>query len=254
MDMRLKDVFIGRWDTYFTGAELPIVFWYTDDSSSGEQVSTSANHHCLICNLTAVRKGKILRFDSDSVRCGGGKRMLGFVNSFAPNFEYFLSCGIEGTMEGERYKKSPELVREFIKRSSSLSAPAQSIVFKRWDLLEEPDNPAAVVFFATADVLSGLFTLANYDQVEPDGVYAPFTSGCGSIVQYPMIEGGSERPRAILGMFDVSARPCVPSDVLTFTVPMKKFAVMVGNMDESFLTTPSWGKVLKRISHGNPVT
>ena len=254
MDMRLKEAFIERWNASFTGAELPIVFWYTDDPSSGEAVTPSANHHCLICTLAAVRKGKSLRFDIDSVLCGGGKRMLGFVATYRPNFEYFLSCGIEGKMEGERYKKSPELVRESLKRSPSFTAPAKYIVFKRWDLLEEPDNPAAVVFFATADVLSGLFTLANYDQVEPDGVYAPFTSGCGSIVQYPMIEGGSERPRAILGMFDVSARPCVPSDVLTFTVPMKKFAVMVGNMDESFLTTPSWGKVLKRISHGNPVT
>jgi len=30
-------------------------------------------------------------------------------------------------------------------------------------------------------------------------------------------------------------------------VPTKKFAQMVKNMDESFLTTSSWGKVKKRI-------
>jgi len=140
------------------------------------------------------------------------------------------------------------LVRDSLKRSPSFSAPAKYIVFKRWDFLEKSDDPAVVIFFATADVLSGLFTLANFDQAEPDGVYAPFSSGCGSIVQYPMIEGRSERPRAVLGMFDVSARPRVPSDLLTFAAPIKKFAVMVGNMDESFLGTPSWKKVLKRIS------
>jgi len=56
-----------------------------------------------------------------------------------------------------------------------------------------------------------------------------------------------------LGMFDVSARPCVPTDVLTFSVPMKRFIRMVGNMEESFLITNSWRKVLKRIrsTHGN---
>jgi len=28
---------------------------------------------------------------------------------------YFLSCGLPGTVEGERYKKSPELVRAWSK-------------------------------------------------------------------------------------------------------------------------------------------
>jgi hypothetical protein len=49
-------------------------------------------------------------------------------------------------------------------------------------------------------------------------------------------------------MFDVSARPWVPEDVLTFSVPMNKFIGMVGNMEESFLITPSWSKVNKRIN------
>jgi len=48
-------------------------------------------------------------------------------------------------------------------------------------------------------------------------------------------------------MFDVSARPFVPADVLTFAVPMKKFESMVENMDESFLITESWAKVKNRI-------
>jgi len=41
-----------------------------------------------------------------------------------PHFEYFLSCGIPGKLEGERYKKSPELVKEFrarIKRDKGCS-------------------------------------------------------------------------------------------------------------------------------------
>lgn len=38
-------------------------------------------------------------------------------------------------------------------------------------------------------------------------------------------------------MFDISARPLVEKDVLTFAAPMKKFQTMVANMDESFLIT-----------------
>jgi hypothetical protein len=46
----------------------------------------------------------------------------------------------------------------------------------------------------------------------------------------------------------VSARPCVPPGILTFSAPINKFASMVEDMDESFLITPSWEKVQKRIS------
>jgi hypothetical protein len=48
-------------------------------------------------------------------------------------------------------------------------------------------------------------------------------------------------------MFDVSARPYVNKEELTFAVPMAKFRRMVGSMEESFLVTPSWAKVKKRI-------
>ena len=104
-----------------------------------------------------------------------------------------------------------------------------------------------MIFFAAPDVLSGLFTLASYDEAEPNGVFAPFGSGCSSIVQYPYLERKSVRPRAVVGMFDVSARPFVPANTLTFSVPMTKFVKMVENMDESFLITNSWRAVQKRI-------
>jgi hypothetical protein len=114
-------------------------------------------------------------------------------------------------------------------------------------MLEEQDNPEVVIFFAQPDVLSGLFTLAGFDVAEPDGVISPFAAGCGTIVQYPYLEKDKERPRGVIGMFDVSARPFVPANMLTFSVPMNKFARMVENMEESFLITESWNKVQKRI-------
>jgi hypothetical protein len=150
-------------------------------------------------------------------------------------------------MEGERYKRSPELVERYLESQPTFEAPARNIVFERWDNLDENGSPEVVVFFATPDVLSGLFTLANFDEVDPQAVIAPFGSGCASIVYHPYQELQSERPRAVLGMFDVSARPCVPRDVLTFAVPWPKFVDMVDQMDESFLITNSWHKVRSRI-------
>lgn len=91
-------------------------------------------------------------------------------------------------MEGERDKKSPELLLQAVNHMPKMEAPCQFITWKRWDKLEEYDAPEVVVFFATPDILSGLFTLANFEEAEPNGVLAPFSSGCGSIVSYPYLE------------------------------------------------------------------
>ena len=247
MDINVKEKFEALWKKYFNGAELPVVFYYTDHPNRKELVQHSSGHRCLIFDLQEVRKGKTLTFSVDSLGCPGGKRYLGFMDTISPNFEYFLSYGIPRKLEGERYKKTPELVKELMKNIPKFKAPLEFIVFKRWDKIKETDNPEVIIFFCKPDVLSGLFTLANFDEVEPNGIFAPFSAGCGSIVQYPYLERESDRQRGVLGMFDISARPYVQENVLTFSVPVNKFVKMADNMEESFLITPSWNKVAGRI-------
>jgi len=247
MDVRFKEEFVVLWKRFFGEAELPITFYYTNEEGHAELVKPGSVHRCVIAALQLVRNGKALCFDVESIGCFGGRRYLGFRSEIRPNFEYFLSCGIPGKMEGERYKKTPEIAAESVKLAPAFEAPARFIVFKRWDLLDVLDEPDVVIFFARPDVLSGLFTLSNFDETEPNGVFAPFSSGCSSIVQYPFLEKNSARQRAILGLFDISARPFVPENTLSFSVPMRKFERMVHNMEESFLTTNSWKAVKKRI-------
>ena len=244
MDMKLKQRFSELWQEYFPGGELPIAFAYADRGDPHRPAQ-----RCVICDLSNVRNGRSLTFDVDSVGCGGGRRYLGFVQTLRPNFEHFLSCGIPGEMEGERYKKSPELVTESLVHQPPFVAPGRYVVFKRWDMLTADDDPAVVIFFAPPDVLSGLFTLANFDEASPCGVIAPFGAGCASIVYFPYHELQAGQ-RAVLGMFDVSARPCVPGGVLTFAVPWPRFVRMVDNVPQSFLITRTWEKVRERIGQG----
>jgi len=245
MNVALKEMFVRLWKEYFDDAELPIVFYYTDEEKVDENDLTTSGQ-CLIANLVKVRKGIPLRFGIDSIGCPGGRRYAGFSETISKDFEYFLSCGIPGIVEGERYKKSPELVRKVMKRFPKFKAPNEFIVFKRWDQLDESDEPEVVIFFAEPDVLAGLFTLANFDEIE-EGVIAPFGSGCSSIVMHPYLEIDNKKPRCVTGMFDISARPYVNSDIITFAVPMAKFTRMVENIQESFLITPTWEKIRKRI-------
>ena len=247
MDIRLKEDFLDRWKKYFDGAELPITCWYTDDEGAAERAESAKGQRCFIADLAKIRRGESLQFDVTAIGCSGGKRYLGFTQDVPPDFEHFLSCGITEILEGIRIKKSPELVKEFETRSPSFTAPARHIVFKRWDILGEADDPQVAVFFAPPDVLSGLYTLAGFDEADLNVVYCPFCSGCGSIVKFPFLEIDASHPRAVLGMFDVSARPFVPGSTLSFAIPMNKFAAMINNMDESFLITKSWEAVQRRM-------
>jgi hypothetical protein len=152
-------------------------------------------------------------------------------------------------MEGERYKKDPETVLELMKNAPKLKAPTSWLIAKPFEKLDIDDYPEIILFFATPDVLAGLFTLANFDRSDLYGVKSPFSAGCGSIIQYPLLENKSENPDCILGMFDSSARPYVPAGTLSFAIPMKRFETLVGYMDDSFLTTDTWKVIKKRISN-----
>ena len=247
METELKEHFQKLWKQYFPGAEWPIAFYYTDDAGHGKPAPAADEWRCLIGDLAAVRKGNSLCFEADSIGCGGGRRYLGYAHDIQEGFEFFLSCGIPGKMEGIRLKKTPELVSESIMRQPLFEAPARYIVFKRWDRLDEGDEPLAVIFFASGDAMAALHSLATFDESDTNAVIAPSGSGCSSIVYHPYRELDSDRPRAVIGMFDISARPYVPAATLTFAVPWPKFVTMAGNMAESFLITEGWDKIKKRI-------
>ena len=253
MDEQIRDRFLTLWPGFFPDTDLPVTFEITDTPRDVTHAPVPGGWRCLVCDLHKVRKGASLFFDDLSVTCQGGKIYSGFQKTRSPEFRYFISYGKEGVVRGERYKKTPEMVDETTHRMESLPSEGKGLLFKRWDKLDGNDNPEVAIFFARPEVLSGLFTLANFDQVEPDGVICPFGSGCSSIIHYPWLEQQKERPRAVLGMFDPSARKCIAADLLSFAVPMKKFTVMIADMEESFLTTETWETVRKKIRQSNTV-
>lgn len=102
-------------------------------------------------------------------------------------------------------------------------------------------------FFATADVIAGLFTLASYDSTEQDAVISPFEAGCTGIIYHPLREERQGTGHAIIGMFDLSARKCIKKDIISFAVPISKFIQIINQMEESFLITDTWSKIQQRI-------
>ncbi|MBN1212971.1 MAG: DUF169 domain-containing protein [candidate division Zixibacteria bacterium] len=249
MDLKIKAAFTEKYSRLLPGAELPVTFYFTDNP--GEIPLSPAldeeDWKCFICQLGRVRNGQPTAFGLRAIGCSGAKRALGFEQEIRPNFEYFLSCGLAGHIEGIRYKKTPALVKAIQEAQPAYEAPARYAVFKRWDGLEAEDEPTAVIFFAAPDKLSALFSLVNFDEPTPFGVIAPSCAGCSSIVYYPYHEAQKPDPKAVLGMFDISARPCVHPNILTLAVPYARFERLAANMDESFLIAEQWNKIRDRI-------
>ena len=245
MKLEKRDKFLGLWAKYFNNAELPITFQYSDEDKNALIPEDPGGHRCVIAQLLKVRKGESLCFLDRSVTCIGGKRYLMFSDSMPPGFECYISHYPDG--HGERYKLFPGQVTSFWDNLPKLPTKGEHLVFKRWDKLGENDEPDAVIFFATPDVLSGLFTLTCFDSTAEDAVIAPFGAGCTNIVYYPYREQLKGSNRAVLGLMDPSARKLAKSDLVTFSIPMTKFMKMIDQMEESFLVTDTWKIIQKRI-------
>jgi uncharacterized protein (DUF169 family) len=228
--------------------EHPLAAFYSNHKP-GEGLSPKEKGHlCMFALLKRARQqGETVYFDAEHVGCFGGGYYMGFQATPMPKIEYFLSCGIPGEMEGERYIKRPETAKEYFASVQPRKAPGKYCVFKPFNRVSAPEEPEVIIFFASPDALAGLFTLTNYAAERFDAVRIPFSSGCGAILAHPLKEAEKKNPQAILGLFDVSARPFVEREILTLAMPTQLFLSLLDNQEESFLITKSWETVRRRI-------
>lgn len=225
--------------------ESPIGVYYSNERPEG-MMPNEGIQGCIIGFLKNVRKdGKIVYFDKDHYGCPGAAYYMGFREVPRQNIEYFLSYGIPGEMEGERYIKTPELARKYFNKMKPRPAPGKFCIFKPIDKFKQNEIPEVVIFFVTLDLLSGLFTLTNYALEKTDAIMTPFGSGCSTILTYPIKDESSSY--AFIGMFDVSARPMVEENIITLSMSYSIFNKLLENVSGSFLETESWKKVFRRI-------
>ena len=193
--------------------------------------------------IGAIRKvcdGKPLTLSADNVLCGGGS----LYTAFAPmpdRVPVFVS-------EVEHYKQNQEQVKAYINQLDIQLSEKPYLNFIRIDQLESLKEMEGMLFFATPDVLSGLCSWAFYDSNDDDAVCTRFASGCCSIMTFATKENAAGGRRCFIGMLDPSARPLVPKNELTFTIPMCRFKEMLDTMEQSALFQKAYSIVRKRIN------
>lgn len=251
MDQTLQARFTTLWTKYFPGEDLPIGFYF-----SREVPQTPANLRCVLAALPRVRRGETVILTEASIQCFGAKAYLGYDQAaHVPSkegepytfTEQFLSTGIPGQVPGERIKQSPEVCRQMYGTVPVLIPPEKTLVFKRWDKFEAGEEPEVVIFCGTGDMISGLYGLVSYDRADQFALVAPWGSGCSSLISDPYLEVGKDQPRAILGLLDVAGRPFSGGDELSIALPLTRLAEIVDFMEGSFLDTPAWEQVRRRM-------
>lgn len=220
----------------------PIAILFSNEKPQDALEFTEGRWGCAVAMLTAAAKGRTAVFSRTTYGCPGGGMGLGLTEQFPEGFENFLSTG------NEAFKKTPELVRDFMDTLPLMDIPEQYVVFKPLQEIElSEEDPRVIVFYANPDQLSALFVLANYGRIGTDNVISPFASGCQSVCLIPVNEAKKQHPSAVIGMLDIAARQFIDEDLLTFSVPFSMFREMEDNVQGSFLDKPEWNKLAKRI-------
>lgn len=201
---------------------------------------------CVVSMINAAAKGRSAALTEATVACPGGKGGTGF-KPLEPGFiEYFLSVGGKGPKEGEFYKESPELARDYVEKMPRIEAK-EYLVLKPLSEVSGDDKINSVVFLVNADQLSALITLANYDQKAEGDVSIRFGAGCAQSLLFSMADEDEGKGTCTIGLTDPSARACIDKNTLSFSIPYSRFQEMEAKADGSFLSKATWQKLSERL-------
>ena len=256
----------------------PVALIWTDERHEGALQYKAGKFGCVMWLVTSAAKGRPAICDADTCGCFGGGVGLGFGNMYVKvpggmeGFSYFLSVGYEkwalggaiaeqmkpfmsaevydNFVHGERYFHSPKEVRKFVEMLPMTEIPARYVLFKQLaEVREAQEKPQVVIFFADPDQLAALVVLANYRRGDNENVVIPYAAGCQTIGIYPYREAQSERPKAVVGLTDITVRLHIRKqlgpNLVTFAVPIRLFDEMEANLDGSFVERPVWQEIME---------
>ena len=234
--MEIREFIQNFKEAFGEKAQLPLLFGYSDKPIA----DTEKIGGCFFKGLQAAREGTPVSLSIEVIGCGGGKLYTGFTD-MPERVPGFVSLK-------EKYKKAPEMVADYVNGLNMKRTEKPYLDFTRIDKAESFEGTEGVMFYATADMLSGLCGWAFYDTNEPDAVVSMFGSGCSTVVSMTVVENEKKGHRCFLGLLDPSVRPWVGKNELSFTIPFSRFVPMMETMKDTFLFgSHAWEKVKQRL-------
>jgi len=234
--MEIQEFIQNYKEVFGEKVQLPLLFGY----SAKPIADTEKIGGCFFKVLQAARGGAPVSLSIEVIGCGGGKLYTGFTD-MPERVPGFVSLK-------EKYKKTPELVVDYVNGLGMKRTEKQYLNFIRIDKAESFEGTEGVMFYATPDMLSGLCGWAFYDTNEPDAVVSKFGSGCSTVVSMTVVENEKKGHRCFIGLLDPSVRPWVGKNELSFTIPFSRFVPMMETMKDTFLFgSHAWEKIKQRL-------
>lgn len=214
--------------------------------------------NCVVPLLMAASKGKTISLNEESCNCPGGATGCCFGDGFTrrnPNIHKMLSQGFgdqaqpqmpEHMKSGERFFCSEELALKWRSNMPFSEKGYPRVVFAPMSRWAEIGLPDVVFVFADPDRISALVTMLGSHNGEALNTLAPFGAACHSIL-YAVEQIDKDRPKAILGLFDISQRREALANSLSLTMPYSLWAGLAEDLDKSCLTTHAWKEIEKRL-------
>ena len=234
--MDIKSFIQNYREAFGSKAPLPLLFGYSDQPVA----QTEKIGGCFFKGLRMAREGQPVSLSAEVIGCGGGKLYTGF-SDMPERVPGFVSLK-------EKYKKTPQMVVDYINSLGMERAKKPYLNFIRVDKAQSFQGTEGVLFYATPDMLSGLCGWAFFDSNEPDAVVSEFGSGCSTVVSMTVVENARQGHRCFIGLMDPSVRPWVGKNELGFTIPFSRFTGMMETMKDCFLfDSHAWNKVKARL-------
>jgi uncharacterized protein (DUF169 family) len=252
----------------------PVAIIWSDSKPEDAVQLKKDRHGCLITMFAqAAKHGKVAAMDRETTFCPGGKVGIGFGNGYPTSeadinmFTAFFSKGVESARDkiayqqimekapkfhreklltGERFQSTPEKAERWMTQEvPKYDVPAQYVLYKPLDQVEEGENIRAVVYTVNPVQLAGLITLAGSIIEGTDPVQVSTQGGaCGDIGCYVYDQEASEKPRAVLGMTGVESREKMrrlfQDDCFTLSLPFSLYQKLEQEAENSIFNTPTW--------------
>lgn len=225
----------------------PVGMYYSENRPENATGFKGKGNGCIIPLIFSGAKGKIVAFDKDTTGWECSAFYLGYKDWIFNGIECFLSDGSIAGRDGERFIKTNRQAKAFVKSLIPKSINTRVTIFKPLEYFSLNETPEIVIFFAKPDELSGLVNLLHFNSPEKDDlIITRFMSGCGSVVTLPMKYKDEGKVKAVWGMHDISARLRIPSELMTLTMPYILLMDIYKDIDNSFLITDTWKRILER--------
>ncbi|HTY14458.1 MAG TPA: DUF169 domain-containing protein [Methanoregulaceae archaeon] len=256
------------------------IMWSDTKPDDSLQLKKGANLCIMYLFAQVVTNRRTAAFDRTTSGCPGAVAGLGFGTGYPDAFGgagiEFMSCFFskgekssnnpkkysavvnhvpererEKFLAGERFHESPEKAARWMEHDlPKTDVREHYVLFAPLEGVHSPEKPVVVVFVADALQLSGLVTLAGAVIEGIDPVIVPPGAACQQIGTYAYEQGRSDKPRAVLGYTDLSARysigHIIDNRYLTLAVPYSLYSRMEKEAVDGVFDGPLWRKLMEK--------